>query len=254
MKHFQLFYIYCFFLTLSCSSNNDVLKEKWTSKPLNEWPDIAMTNEICFSDTSYHDMANSFLVNTGKDTIGVSCKHWFLLFQRDMNMQNIHLGEQFKSWTFYPKNKPKKRIDCKRLISMDKNEIIGNFNTLKTRDWLIFEMEKSKDIYPLKIRHTPVRKGETIYSLGWSHKQENSSPPKLIKLKCTQNVGPYFYTQIVSQNVSSPGRSGSPVIDSNGYLVGIASGAEGNQGVQGSVLYLIELLNKYGIKCNRPNN
>jgi len=53
----------------------------------------------------------------------------------------------------------------KRLINRDDNEPIGQFNTLKVRDWIIFDLrEKRKDIYPLKIRFTPVKKNEIVYA------------------------------------------------------------------------------------------
>lgn len=60
-------------------------------------------------------------------------------------------------------------------------------------------------------------------------------------------MGNYFYTQTMTPNVQPYGRSGSAVIDKNGYLVGIVSGAEGNLGVIGSVDYLREMFDQYGV-------
>jgi len=64
------------------------------------------------------------------------------------------------------------------------------------------------------------------------------------------NLGDYFYTQTLSTDIHPAGRSGSPVIDQNGYLVGIVSGAEGKLGVMGSINYLKNILDKYNIKYN----
>jgi hypothetical protein len=47
--------------------------------------------------------------------------------------------------------------------------------------------------------------------------------------------------------------SGSPVIDKNGFLVGIVSGQEGNLGVMGGVKYLTLMFDKYGIEYNNPS-
>ena len=45
---------------------------------------------------------------------------------------------------------------------------------------------------------------------------------------------------------------GSPVIDKNGYLVGIVSGQEGKLGVIGGIKYLTTMFDEYGIKYNNP--
>ena len=42
--------------------------------------------------------------------------------------------------------------------------------------------------------------------------------------------------------------SGSPVIDKNGYLVGIVSGQEGRLGIMGAVPYLTKMFDKYNVK------
>ncbi|MFO7851300.1 MAG: hypothetical protein ACQERS_03855 [Bacteroidota bacterium] len=57
-----------------------------------------------------------------------------------------------------------------------------------------------------------------------------------------RNAGPYYYVNTLSGNVDPAGRNGSPVIDANGYLVGIVSGAEGNLGVIGNVNYIVDFL------------
>jgi hypothetical protein len=66
-------------------------------------------------------------------------------------------------------------------------------------------------------------------------------------MKIYENTGNFYYTTTLSKDIDPGGRSGSPVIDSNGHLVGIISGAEGNLGVVGSISYLKETLNKLEI-------
>ena len=224
-----------------------VEKESWIEKPISQWPNFSLTNTIKFTDTIYKDIANSFLIDTGYDTIAVTCKHIFMLFKKN-KLKTIDLGKNFESWNMYPKGQVNKNVRITQLINKNSNESIGMFNTLKNRDWIIFKISnKHTDIYPLKIRTTPIKKGEIIHAVGWSHEQTSKSP-SLIKMKMYKNLGNYYYILTITENTNPAGRSGSPVIDSNGYLVGIVSGAEGNLGVIGSVKYLKELFDKYDIK------
>ena len=238
-----------FFAVAGCNQGPDAKKEPWIDQPVAQWPDFALTNKIRFSDTTYTDLANAFLVNTGKDTIGVSCKHWFMVFASHQGLSSIDLGKNFIDWKLYPKNKPDHAIWIKRLINRDPSEPIGQFNTLKVRDWIIFDLqEKRNDIYPLKIRFTPVKENEIVYAVGWGIKKPKSDYPAVAKLQCYKQMGNYFYVDVLQSDGHPEGTSGSPVIDQNGYLVGIVSGAEGKLGVIGSVKYLKKLFDKYGIE------
>ncbi len=236
-------------LTLGCKNETPIKKETWIEKPLSQWPTFALTNEISFKDTTYKDLANSFLINTGYDTLGISCKHLFMVFEYQIGFTSVDLGKNFNYWKLYPKNDTEKYVSVKRLINANSQEKIGQFNTLKVRDWILFEIDKNHvGLYPLKIRYTPVKAHEVVYAVGWGTKQKDNSMPALIKLQCYMNLGDYFYTRTLTKNIQFNGRSGSPVIDKNGYLVGITSGAEGKMGVMGSVTYLKKMFEKYNIK------
>ncbi|GET23237.1 trypsin-like serine protease [Prolixibacter denitrificans] len=231
-----------------CNEKKEVAKESWMAKPVKDWPAFALTNDIAFTDTTFHGIANAFLVDTGKDTLAVSCKHLFMVFEINQGLSSIDLGPQFVSWKMYRKNRPEQQVEIKKLINQSSNEPIGQFNTLKDRDWILFSLqEKNKNIYPLKIRYTPVRPNEVVFAVGWGALQKDNRYPKLIKMQCFKNMGNYFYVQTLTRNVRGEGRSGSPVIDRNGYLVGLISGQEGKLGVIGSVAYLQQLFDKYGI-------
>ncbi|NRD21893.1 trypsin-like peptidase domain-containing protein [Winogradskyella litoriviva] len=254
-KYGLIIFIFLLF-TFSCNNKPQITNaEPWINKPVSQWPDFALTNTISFTDTTYTDFANSFLINTGIDTVAVSCKHLFMVFEKQLGMSNIDLGPEFKYWNLYPKNKKEKTVSIKRLINKNQSENIGEFNTLKIRDWIIFEIEDANsELYPLKIRFTPVKKNEVVYAVGWGIKQKDNSKPALIKLQCFDNLGDYFYTKHLKTDTQPHGRSGSPVIDKNGYLVGIVSGQEGNLGVIGSVNYLKKILKKYNIEYVKPSH
>lgn len=236
-------------LIFGCKKSPQIIKEKWIEKPITEWPDFALTNEVSFTDKTYYDIANSFLVDTGNDTIGVSCKHLFMVFENQLGLNSIDLGDNFNYWNMYPKNNKDKTVAVKRLINKNTNEPIGQFNTLKVRDWIIFDIEdENNQLYPLKIRYTPVKKNEIVFAVGWGKLQKDNSKPAMIKLQCFYNLGDYFYIKSLKTDTHPAGRSGSPVIDKNGYLVGIVSGQEGKLGVIGGIKYLKTLFDQYGIE------
>ena len=234
-------------IIIGCNNQDQVAqREEWISQPVSNWPNIALTNDIQFEDTTYRNLANAFIIDTGFDTLAVSCKHLFLVFQNN-GLNSIDLGKDFKEWTIYPKGKRETYRVLGSLINSNKHETIGDFNSLKNRDWIIFNIiSESGDIFPLKLRSNPIYKNEIVYAIGWTHNQSTEFP-SLIKMKIFENMGNFFYATTLSENVNPAGRSGSPVIDSNGYLVGITSGAEGNLSVIGSIDYLKKTLNDYDI-------
>ena len=228
----------------SCGRGDEMAqKEEWAGKPVSEWPELVFTNNIEFKDTTYTGIANSFLVDTGHDTLGVTCKHVFLVFRHE-ELLTIDLGDNFIEWRAYPKGNEDRHMVFGNMINKNSNEMVDRFNTLKVRDWLLFEVDDiPAGFTPLKIRTKPVQKDEIIYHLGWPNKQESRSP-SLVKMQVFRNAGPYYYVNTLSEDVDPAGRSGSPVIDANGYLVGIVSGAEGNLGVICNVSYLDELIER----------
>ena len=105
-------------------------------------------------------------------------------------------------------------------------------------------------IYPLKIRLEPVSRGESVYAIGRA-KDQDSEEPSVIEMKVYRNKGNYYYIETITENVNPVGRSGSPVIDANGFLVGIVSGAEGKLGVIGSVDFLKQILDTHGLSYTK---
>lgn len=226
-----------------CQDKKVIKKENFIGKPFMEWPTIALTNEIAFVDTLYSNIGNVFLIDTGEDTLGITCKHIFFIFTEIPGLKTIDTGPTFIHWRFYPKNTQDPVIETEKMRNQNMQENIGQFNNIKDRDWLVFDIKTPvPDIYPLKIRYKPLKKGEIVYTFGWGYHQHDLSHPEINKLQCYKSMGDYYYMQSLSHNGSPEGKSGSPVIDKNGYLVGIVSGAEGNLTVIGSVSYLEKIL------------
>jgi major membrane immunogen (membrane-anchored lipoprotein) len=239
-----VFALFSALIMVSCGSNDvQVQKEEWAAKPVSEWPDLVFTNDIQFKDTTYKGFGNSFLLDTGEDTLGITCKHIFLAFtQHDLPV--IDLGSDFLQWKAYPKGEEDRYMIFGRMINENSEEAVDAFNTLKIRDWLLFEVQDMPAAFtPLKIRKQDLQKNEIIYSIGWPYRQQEGLP-SLVKMQVFTNEGPYYYVNTLTENVDPAGRSGSPVIDTKGYLVGIVSGAEGNLVVIGNVNYLEQFIGK----------
>jgi len=231
-----------------CQSKIELPEEPWINQSIKKWPEFALTNTISFKDTIFKNLANSFLVDTGTDTLGVSCKHLFMAFVNHPGLTTIDLGKEFEYWKMYPKNNPENNVTIENLINRNPDEAIGQFNTLKNRDWIIFEIAKgNSNLYPLKIRYAPVRKNEIVYAIGWGAKQKNIKHPAKIGFKNYKSVGNYYYMSPLETDANPHGRSGSPVVDKHGYLVGITSGAEGKLAIIGGVEYLQDLFDQYNI-------
>lgn len=140
-------------------------------------------------------------------------------------------------------------------LKLNSKEYIGQFNNLKVRDWILFEIDKqNSDLYALKIRYTPIKSNEIVYQVGWGMNQKDNSKPALIKLQCVKNIGNYYFMKTLNTDTKPHGRSGSPVIDKNGFLVGIISGTEASLCVIGSVNYLKAMFEKYNIKYKDLNH
>ncbi len=228
-------------LVTACQESNKVDKEPWIDKPITEWPNIVLRNRIELRDTTFDNFANAFLIEYNNDTLGITCKHVFLALRKHLTTDKVIMYPEIKKWELYSK---KSSIPVE-LKPINKNETIGEFNTLKSRDWLILHpLEPFQNIHPLTIRNQPVNKGETVYAITRHSSQNINSKPELRSFTCYKNLGPYYYMQPTNQHNSPAGTSGSPVIDQNGQLIGLTSGQEGKLTVIASVKYLKSQLNQ----------
>ncbi|MEJ2185842.1 MAG: hypothetical protein P8Z36_07870 [Gemmatimonadota bacterium] len=221
-------------------------------RPVAEWPDFDLSNDVVFADTSYSSLANAFIVDTGADTVGVTCKHIFMVFHNLQGATSISLGDDFRSWAFRSSRDSTRVVHARRLINDDPNEPIGDFAGIKDRDWLVFELDGWSDgVYPLKVRYTPLKSGETIYAVGRSLSARHDPDPAPSPLQVVRVFPAYYYVQPLDRSIDPVQTSGSPVIDANGYLVGLVSGAVGQLGVVAGVEYLRSQFDRYGVPYQR---
>jgi hypothetical protein len=122
-----------------------------------------------------------------------------------------------------------------------------NAEITKHDDWIVFSVKRSSPhIYPLKPRFTPVKEGEKVYILSGAYE---GSPNTVREGKVSVRRGRYI---MIDHNtkINMIHSGGSPVIDANGYLVGILSYSTSDGKTEKPVTvvlsteYLQDILNK----------
>jgi hypothetical protein len=228
------------------------IREPWILRPHSEWPQIAMTNNIKFKngDTYIHPSfayaGTGFLINTGSDTFAVTAKH-ILLVARNKKSNAVTINKELLLWSMKPKMNFSDSVVIDKLINDDTSEIIeGPKSSIFERDMLVLSVKNaSKNIYPLRLRYTTPRTGEKVYLLSCAYSD----------VSCTVNegtiIGKYGFDIIINTDKPiEPGASGSPVIDANGYLIGVFSSLTSDNSVNKPVAvaisteYLKDVLNK----------
>lgn len=216
------------FLFISFGSFAQV-KEPWVSKPFDQWPQIALINDVVYKNGDrYEDptikyVGSGFLLNTGKDTLAVTVKH-VLWVARNKASKNITINDRLKKWEMYPKNNPKDSVVIGQLINEDPNEKLfdGYDNGVLQRDWLVFTTQSvSPNIQPLKMRQVPAKTGENVYLTGNPYRFDKTIT---VAGKIIKSEGPHIFVKLDGmEKTFLGGSSGSPLIDANGQLIGIFS-------------------------------
>lgn len=227
--------------------------EPWVDRPVSEWPDFVLSNEIAFGDTVYGYLANAFAIDTGVDTVGATAKHVFMVFERHRGLRSVDPGDDFRSWSLRSSRDTGRVVRIRALLNADSTEPIGEFSSFKDRDWLVFGLEESMDgVYPLKVRHTPLEPGDTVFAVGRSTTERRGPDPTISPLQVFRVFPSYYYVRPLDPDVDPVGTSGSPVIDEGGYLVGLVSGAVGRLGVVAGITYLRRVLDRHDVEYRVP--
>ena len=226
-------------------------KESWVDKPISDWPKIALINEVQFKNgdryvhSSFKYAGTGFLIDNGKDTLAATSKH-ILWIAKNKQSKATEVNAALEEWVMRPKGNTQDSAVIGKLLNEDPNEVLeGNGSTVQDRDWIVFTVKKSSpNLYPLKPRYTQVRPGEKVYILSCAYDDS----------LCTVHEGKvykkYGMDILIKRDMKTHkgGCSGSPVIDTNGYLIGIITGSTGskigNVSVAISNEYLKDVLDK----------
>ncbi len=217
-------------------------KEDWISESFENWPDIAMVNDIQLYEGNkrFNNTGCAFLIDTGRDTLAVTAKHIYMILQSE-KLNTISYNNIIKDWRMFPKNNRRNILNIDKLINEDTSEIVSK-NILMS-DCLVFTLKnKMKNIKPLKIREGHIRKREKLYVIGWA--ENDKGKPNIYEGKYVAGMGEKILIDMKGKT-NKVGLGGAPVIDSKGYLIGILSTSQGDFSKPSSVFYLKEVIKSY---------
>ncbi|WP_316785976.1 trypsin-like peptidase domain-containing protein [Pedobacter frigiditerrae] len=211
--------LFAFLITITL---NSLAQEKVSSK---KFDDITLVNGITFFDSKFDQPRFScgFLLKYAKDTLAITAKHLLNVIKSD-HMKAVSLENSIKSWSLYPLTKNNELVITDKLLNENKAELLADKSTY-INDLLVFSIkENHSKIKPLEIRTTELIPGEKLYAVGWTRKME-SGEQRVYEFEFYKIIG----NRILLKDVIVPelfgGLSGAPVVDENGKVVGIVSGA-----------------------------
>lgn len=186
-----------------------------------KFADIALTNKIDFVDSKFDQPRFScgFLA----DTFAVTAKHLLKIIKTDA-MKTLTFENQIKEWSLYPLDKKTQVVVTGKLLNENKSESLKDPSTY-SEDWLLFSIKTNRStVKPLELRTTPLVPGEKVYVIGWTRKMEEGSQ-RVYEFEYYKTIGNRLLLKDLIVPEQFGGLSGAPVIDKQGLVVGIVSGA-----------------------------
>ena len=207
---------------------------------MSDWPQVAMINEVWYKngeryiDPSFQYAGTAFLIDTGSDTLAATAKH-ILWVAKTKTMKSVDFQGDLQRWIMHPKTNLKDSVVIDQLVNRDTAEILnGSESTILQRDWILFTTRYvSPNIQPLVPRYTKVHPGERIYYFGCPY-----ALPECVRQESTVlEVEGNRIIFALRKETPLAGASGSPLVDENGFLIGILSGATFARSTGGDALY-----------------
>ncbi len=195
--------------------------ETWSAKSPLQWPQMVLTNSAHFRGHTALNGASAFLLRAPNGEIfGATALH--LLGENggvEPTITSDRLNDVLEEWLLFPRTKSDETVHVEGLGPMPKPTIKQH------ADWLILRIDQKNipaQILPLQARKTPVEIGETVFLIGVSY-AEPKVAQKVYTGKVTERAPGGRFRFDIEPHVDIRGFSGAPVVDRNGFAVGVTS-------------------------------
>ncbi|MEM7374750.1 MAG: trypsin-like peptidase domain-containing protein [Bacteroidota bacterium] len=226
MKHLLL--VFCCLYILSCNAPS---YNAWVQNSPDKWPQIAMINEVWYQNgeqyvhPSFAYAGSGFLLNYQQKTYAVTAKH-VLWIATPKEMKVVNPTPYLERWIMHPKGNLADSVRIDRLINTDPTEQLYGEQSIQQRDWLVFSVQSaSPNIRALTPSFRQLVAGESLYYAGCPYEETDCL---IGRAKVLSARGNRIVFSIDDPDAKVNGASGSPLIDSLGYVVGILSGTSVN--------------------------
>ena len=206
------------------------------------WPLTTMVNDVTFKESTYDklNIGCGFLLKHNNDTFAISAKHILIVAKTD-KMQTTNFENELKQWTMYPRDKKEQTVIIGRLLNENRTDSLSwdyYFNNFFSyTDWLVFDIdENNSDIQPIEISNHSPAIGDTVFAIGWTY-EDTLGEQRVYSYKIREKEKHRLKMSLINAPENGGGLSGAPVVNSDGYLVGIISAADFDPDYQEIISY-----------------
>jgi hypothetical protein len=218
--------------------------QTWPNTLPESWPTIALTNHVRFKngDTYVHHSVQyagtGFVIDFHDRKLAVTAKH-VLWVARNKEQNTVTVNENLDQWVMKVKEAPGDSVVIDRLLNEDRTEILeGPGSTILERDILVFSiLSAGPGIKPLIPRSSDVQPGEKVFVIGNPYHETKTV---IYETRVVRKLGMDILLE-QNSNGQYAGFSGSPVIDANGFVIGVFSSMSSDPVTQKGVIVLTSM-------------
>lgn len=206
---------------VKAASEEKQVPPAWSKEPVTAWPQFVLTNEATFKGHTPLNGASAFLMLMPDDDVSlVTARH---LIGAEGGVEPPVALTDFDmvlaKWEAYPRTRPEARLSVKGLAM---NTLAG-----ARQDWLLLHLKDPKGklpATPLRPRVKRAEIGDVAYLIGVPYADAKSSQ-NVYKGKVTKRPTRNYFELEFEPPVKLAGFSGAPVVDADGYLLGMVTTA-----------------------------